>query len=169
MYFIVVGGLLLALYLLWIQPASNRGSGSDNCPFTLGTIVDSELKKCSTGGGPGSSSNSGVKVRFQYEYTVDGITHTNDRLRFGVNRCQTSNAAEDIARNDFSTFPVGADITVYYDPADPQESVLVKGTAGLFGTRIGWLFGAAFVFLVLPAISVVYGFIKKLWTRNNDP
>ena len=115
----------------------------------------------------------GLRLRLEYEYTVDGITYSNDRFRFGADRCRTG-SAEEAPRDNFGRFPPGADITVYYDPADPTESVLVRGAAGLLRARIPWFIdwfigGVAFWLIVIPVIAgwrAIYNYLRELVRRR---
>ncbi|UZE48777.1 DUF3592 domain-containing protein [Rhodopseudomonas sp. P2A-2r] len=63
-----------------------------------------------------------------YEYTVSGQKLRNNRVDIGENRGNFE-VAETIAR-----YPVGADVTVYYNPRHPRDAVLErdlpKGAAG---------------------------------------
>ncbi len=59
----------------------------------------------------------------RYRYTVNGTTHTGERLRaFGLHHLDEQQALKEIA-----PFPVGQKVKVYYDPAKPSSSVLIPG------------------------------------------
>ncbi len=81
-----------------------------------------------------------------YEYSVRGQTMTNNRVSIGEDRGNFE-VAETIAR-----YPVGKDVTVYYDPLHPHEAVLEretpKGWWGCFWTgmaiALAVIFGSVF-------------------------
>jgi hypothetical protein len=56
-----------------------------------------------------------------YEYEVNGRRYTGDRLTLGVVASATFPWA---ARRTAAKYPVGREVTVYYDPNSPGESVL---------------------------------------------
>jgi hypothetical protein len=81
-----------------------------------------------------------------YEYTVSGERLRNNRVDIGENRGNFE-VAETIAR-----YPVGAVVTVYYNPRDPRDAVLERelprGTGGCLARGIVivlvLVFGGAF-------------------------
>jgi len=59
----------------------------------------------------------------RYRYSVNGVSHTGDRLRaFGRRHMSREEAMQELA-----PFPVGAKVKVYFDPAKPDSSVLIPG------------------------------------------
>lgn len=58
-----------------------------------------------------------------YAYTVGGVEHRGHRIKFGFTRTQFSAQAAKTTEK----YPQGAAVTVYYDPAKPQDSVLDRG------------------------------------------
>lgn len=87
-----------------------------------------------------------------YEYSVNGKRYTGERISLG----------ENIPESDFESllrrYPVGADVTVYYDPADPRRAVLERTLPADFGK------GLAGVFLFLGG-----GAVLTLLTLANVP
>jgi len=80
---------------------------------------------------------------------LDGRTYTSDRLDFG-----------DWSYDDVPTyirdFPVGAVVTAFYDPANPELAVLNKSgalAANLFFSLLAW--GAS-------VITAYYRFFKRV-------
>lgn len=64
-------------------------------------------------------------VSLAYTYAVDGREYAGDRYAYGEWSSNDGRAAR-IA----DEFPVGASVTVYYDPDDPRESALAVGVGG---------------------------------------
>jgi hypothetical protein len=85
---------------------------------TADGIIDSIEKTVSTDSD--NSTTYGIKV--QYHYTVDGIRHSSDRLRFGA-----MSSSDNWADTILARFPKNSPVTVYYNPRQPDESVLLQG------------------------------------------
>jgi hypothetical protein len=67
-----------------------------------------------------SGDTYGIKV--QYRYTVSGVRYSSDRLRFGA-----MSSGDNWADTMLARFPQGRAVTVYYNPRDPAEAVLLQG------------------------------------------
>jgi hypothetical protein len=82
---------------------------------TTGTITSSQIQ--------------GKKSRYlsvTYTYTVGGQVLKGSRFRTNVVGTNTGAAERHAA-----AYPVGREVPVYYDPADPTEAILVKGPTGV--------------------------------------
>lgn len=75
-----------------------------------------------------------------YTYVVDGVPRVGHKLRFG-------HEGKDGARLQ-RRYPVGSKVPVYYDPADPTQAVLERGTDDLSPKLKG------FIALALLALAV---------------
>lgn len=71
--------------------------------------------------------------RITYEYTVDGQTHTGERIYSHLDRNQEPGElpgveydAEWKAREEADRYQPGSRVTVYYYPGNPERSFLVK-------------------------------------------
>ena len=86
-------------------------------PSTTGTIVKSRVE---VSGG----ENATVSPRIIYEYEVSGRPYRSEQIRVGgvYLTGPTNRSAYDIV----DSYPEGATVTVYYDPAAPQESALER-------------------------------------------
>ena len=104
----------------------------------------------SGGGGP----TFGAAVT--YSYSVDGIGYESDRVSFGSYSSSDSDHAETI----LARYPVGASVTVHYDPEDPAEAVLEPGYAG--GHTIIFIVGGTFV----AVGSLLFWFIARVAMRR---
>lgn len=87
---------------------------------TAGTILSSEVTSHS------DSEGTSHRASVVYEYSVAGAVHRSDRVRFG----QMGDSNPGWARRTVAENPAGAQRPVYYDPADPSESVLQTGISG---------------------------------------
>ena len=109
---------------------------------TAGEVTASRVESSST------SDGTTYAARIEYEFELGGTSYTGDRHSFFSFGTSSSEHANAIVRR----YPVGKRVTVYYDPGEPQQSVLEIDTrsfpavAILFLTPfhcigIGFLFG----------------------------
>ena len=106
-------------------------------PIGANVVASGTARGCGKGG-------HRFTVDLRYRYRVDGVDYSGGQLRFGSQPCGSESAMAATA----SRWPVGADVTAFYDPAHPASSVLVKEvaadtiviTAGFFGAIICWLY-----------------------------
>jgi Protein of unknown function (DUF3592) len=121
---LVAGALFAALALLgvvWMLSEAVYAHASQHWPHTLGSIVTSQACVELDGSGRKYVADIG------YRYVVDGHEYTCDRVRFGGFRAFAwRGAAVALTKR----FPVGAPVTVAYDPAKPWRGVLEPGRAG---------------------------------------
>jgi uncharacterized protein DUF3592 len=94
---------------------------SGDYPFVTGTITRSEVTVQH-----GSKGGISYGVNINYRYEVGGQTFTGTRLRYNNVSSSNESAANDIV----NAHPVGATVKVYYNPGDPQESLLFNGIMG---------------------------------------
>ena len=88
-------------------------------PSVVGAITHSEVDAHHDG--DGTTYSADVK----YVYTVDGREHRGDRYRYGEMASSDRNAHRIVA-----SLPVGKEVPVYYEPADPADAVLKTGIEG---------------------------------------
>lgn len=86
-----------------------------------------------------------------YEYTVNGKRYTGERIRL----------AEVIPESEMEPllkrYPLGAEVTVYYDPADPRQAALERALPADFGKGLAGVFlflggGALLVLLTVAKV-----------------
>jgi hypothetical protein len=85
-----------------------------------------------------------------YAYEAGGRRYEGRRVGLGP-RALTSDRGE--ALRAAGRYPAGSEVTVYYDPEDPGEATLVRGTGE--GTRWYWL--AAGVALAMAGVVLIVG------------
>ncbi len=131
-------GLLLAGDYV-VLDTSVRQLRSRGFTSTTGKIVQSAVAK-------GAMGHRGVDI--QYNYTVNGVDFTGHRYRY-----DDRNAAFEYAAAT-NAFPPWAERTVYYNPANPEDSLLDPGLHGsdllllLFALPISLLTAALWVALL---------------------
>lgn len=100
-----------------------RGRSSASWPTTQGEVVYSSLEQSMSTDSDGDTSVTyGAKI--VYNYQVGGQQLTGDRRAFSESRTSSARRAQEITNR----YQVGAAVTVYYDPNNPQVSVLEPGT-----------------------------------------
>ena len=112
---------------------------SGKFPSVTGTITHSELQTHN------SKGNTYYTAIIHYIYTVNGHTFAGDRLAFSEDEPTVSELT--IA----NTHPVGSAVQVYYNPGDPNESLLYPGVTN---NDLAW------VLFLTPFNIVMIGF----WT-----
>ena len=132
-----------------------QGLTTKDWPAAPGKILSSQVQSGNrTSGGPvrsrkGSSKRYSVDVRYRYE--VDGQEFEGDRLRFG----NVSYKSRSKAQKVMNRYPRGKEVEVFYDPENPQSSVLIKGI-GLSWLAVG-LGGVAFILGLVVFIKTAKG------------
>jgi hypothetical protein len=114
--FMIVGGVV-CLWGLW-EAFQVQRSGS--WPSVDGIVVSSKVAAVTSG--TGNSRSTTYKADVKYRYQVDGTAYKSDALRLGqISMGMKSGAQEDVRRH------LPGPETVYYDPAEPSNSVLEPG------------------------------------------
>ena len=127
--------VILNVIFLWIIIANQRKINAvKTWPTTTGTVLASYLERRR------SSNNSGT-VNYpvvEYSYQVGGQIHRSSRIAPGSDVGGTG------AEKMIQPYPVGAQLTVYYNPQNPAEAVLEKKTP------MQWI-----MWVVLAALNVM--------------
>ena len=112
-----------------------RGAGSSDWPTTQGVIVSSEIQSISRTRESTRRQRKKFGVRrvkrytvyrplVTYRYTVNGQTYTQRNLDVnGSSEYRKQSSAEAILEK----YPVGQEVTVYYDPDNPRDALLEPG------------------------------------------
>ena len=112
---------------------------SHNYASVTGTITHSEVKSHHSSKG-GTSYNAVI----EYKFEAGGQKFVGNKIRLGVTTSSYANATAAV-----NTHPVGSTVQVFYNPADPQESLLSPGIEGL---------DFMFVLFLTPFNMVMFGF-----------
>gem|GEM_PF-2162197 len=118
LFMLAIGLLGLAVLSVGLGQAMG-GSGSSDWPTTTGVITESLVETLTDLEGEITYA-PGVA----YSYEAEGMIFPYNRLNYQPS-ADRSQAEEVVAR-----YPLGAAVTVYYDPADPGQSTLEPGWAG---------------------------------------
>lgn len=110
-----------------------RAKSSPDWPTAPGIVVESRVESSSSDG----STTYGARIR--YEYTVNGVVHSGDKVAFG----DYDSSDSDHAKQVVNRLPVSKKLTVRYSPEDVSVAVLEPGIKGQ-----SWfmpIFGAVFL------------------------
>ena len=120
-----LGGLMTKIFL---DARANR-----SWPSTVGEVTESRLEVDTTNrrrtSGQARRRRTSYDAVVRYRYTVGGQSYTNDQYAAGSDYFSSSNQSR--TRLFLDRHPVGADITVFYNPRQPGSSVLERGGFGV--------------------------------------
>ena len=117
----------IGAFLLYKSNQSRKQAGaSQSWPSTIGQITEAHVNRSTSTDSEGDTSYS-YSPAVLYTYQVAGQTHSGKNITFGFTTGygNSSKAEAVIAR-----YPIGSQVTVYYDPANPGEAVLERKAGG---------------------------------------
>jgi len=151
--FVVAAPILAAPYLFFYRRAVVRSDGARDWPQVIGRVETSFMEdKVSDWAAP-------IVI---YTYSVDGHPYRGSRVRFGGTAAMNPNLAEQI----LASFPVGAEVPVFFNPEQPGQSTLLpqagpnKGLLWIAGLNAGAALAAA----LFMALIVVLGLVDAALT-----
>jgi hypothetical protein len=102
-----------------------RGRDTVRWTRTLGRVVASRVEEQ---GGPEEQGYPRFRFEVRYAYEARGRAHEGDQLWIGSRLVAPS---QDRAWHQalVDRYPVGREVEVWFDPADPAQAVLVRGSA----------------------------------------
>jgi hypothetical protein len=115
-----------------------KGRASLNWPSTQGHIAKSMVENRLTSGYRGTSTI--FEAQIEYRYTIAGIGRWSKIISIGTT---LGWGIEKFAERLVAKYPVGKVVDVFYNPENPNEAVLIRGTT--FGTYLAILMGLAFM------------------------
>lgn len=114
---IILVGLGIFLYRR-SQQGSAAKQAAQSWPSTMGTVLMSSVQSKHTG-----KSHSIYPV-VVYQYTVNGKGYQSQTIKAGEQFFNVRIIGQ--AQETVSRYPIGAQVLVYYNPANPQESALER-------------------------------------------
>jgi hypothetical protein len=111
---IALGSIFIALTISSMQAAEEAAGW----PATDGIITDSYIATH-----PGSEGQTTYSPELKYQYQVDGLSYNGDQLFVTSYWSDYS-----WAQSYHDRYPVGATVTVHYDPRNPSEAVIETQT-----------------------------------------
>jgi hypothetical protein len=139
-------GIAIGIYGYGVL-GDSKASGS--WPSVEGTVVTSEVEQSRD-----TTSKSRNKYKYSpnivFEYEVGDYVYSSDRVEFVTTTSKSPNDIREIT----ARYPVGSGVAVFYDPADPGNSVLTPG--------VSW---KSYIFLAMGAIFALVG-VVALFVRR---
>lgn len=96
---------------------------SEDWPTVKGQVTRSEVERSLSSSGDNKYT---YDVIVNYAYAVNGEDFSGHRVSFGMTNSSNPSAARFVTES----YRLGATVTVYHDPTDPNQSVLEPGTKG---------------------------------------
>jgi hypothetical protein len=138
-------GIFVLIFGISIARSRRQVAESASWPATGGRILQSEVVYR-------HDSDSGAYYpQVFYEYQINGQTYRNSRIRFGM---QMGFGAASVSQRVVSKYPVGTIQPVYFNPADPTQSVLDRSTGGA-NTVLGCVI-AGLVVTMIFVVGIVF-------------
>ena len=134
----ILGFIGVGIFLIYRSVQSRkRAEASQGWPSTVGQISEARVAHSVHTDTDGDSSDSYTPY-VTYTYQVAGQEYTGRDVTFGFKQGY-SNASK--AQAVVGKYPLGAQVSVYYDPADPQKAVLERQAGGFgIGLALGIIF-----------------------------
>ncbi len=117
-----------------------QADASQGWPATPGQILEADVQHNVSTDSEGDRRDS-YTPRVRYSYRVNNADYTGDKIAFGF---VSGYGSDSKARAALTRYPVGGQVSVYYDPANPGKAVLERKAGG---STAGMIIGI--VFLVL--------------------
>ena len=114
--------ILVVFVFFQMRGAFTQHRDSRAWPSVPGEITSAFIKEVRDENPNTVSRSPSYYVEVRYVYDVKGTRYTGNRIRVFRKRHATLSAAESEMRG----YPVGDKVDVFYDPAKPATSVLVK-------------------------------------------
>jgi len=153
---IVCGGLFILgfagagiflIYRSW--QSKQKAEASQSWPSTRGQVTMARVQHNVSTDSEGDRHDY-YSPLVEYTYEVGGQAYTGRTIRFGFN---PSFGNEAKAQAALASYPVGAQVTVYYNPNNPAEAVLErKASATNTGMILGIIFIAVSACLACPLL-----------------
>lgn len=120
------------------------GHGSEQWPQTAGTVIHSQV-----------SESPMVEERYplfalKYEFFVGGKRYESNQIYFQTN----TGESHLYPAEEYSRYPLGKAVTVYYKPGEPEVAVLIPGVSrGVWGLlALGALLTTTYLVLAMRDI-----------------
>ena len=141
--FVLVFIILGIVLILGNARARKRAGESQSWPTTSARILLSEVRVSQTRDEDGNLQAPAFYPYVEYDYLVNGQTYQSKKLAFGSKEMFGNQAA---AQAKLASYPVGAAVPIFYNPAKPGDAVLERVAPK---SKTGMIVGI--IFLVIGA------------------
>ena len=135
MFFFLAGAILLFFAIR----TRRKSNASMAWPSTTGQISTASVRQ-------NSSTDEDGHVNFtyspivEYDFSVNGQAFKGRRINYGI----TASTTREAAQKEVDRFPIGRQVTVFYNPEKPGEAVLEKKVVT---SKVGLILGSVFMAL----------------------
>jgi len=143
-FFVVFAGVGIGL-TIYAYGLHGKAKASKNWPPADGTISSSSVSQHKSS----SKDSTTYHAEVYYKYSVNGTNYSNNQVTFGDYGSGSPGHAQKIVNR----YPAGKTVTVYYNPATPEESVLEPGVVWFVRVMLGA--GIVFALVGVPGLLVV--------------
>lgn len=150
---LIAGGLLVFLSIR----SRKKAGASQSWPSAAGTVKVSTVRE-----GTSTDDDNRISTYYypsvEYEYSVAGQTYTGKNIHFGgVAGYGNPGQVQPI----LSSYPVGASVPVYYNPAKPSEAVLERKAGGSKFLLVAGivLLGICLIIVCIMGIAIIRNFM----------
>ncbi|MBN2820749.1 MAG: DUF3592 domain-containing protein [Bacteroidales bacterium] len=119
---IVGAAFIVSAWLLYTHisaPMAEEAKASELWPNVPGIITYSDIDESLDDG------KTIYAAAINYDFTVENKSYSGNRISLTSGNTRTSSLRE--VKKDLQKYPVGANVTVYYDPELPNNAVLEPG------------------------------------------
>ena len=107
--------LVLVIRRLALQAVRQKMREAESWHSTEGLVLESEVRD--------EGGENGWRAHVRYRYEVAGRVYDNSRIAVAVEYGREGFQAQEELT---ARFPVGAKVTVYYNPQNPADAALIK-------------------------------------------
>ena len=132
-----------------------KAEASNAWPSADGMITNAWIEENTDVDDDGYSSTT-YTPKWEYQFQISGTTYTSDRISYGAVK---GYGRRKKAQEELVKFPTNSRVRVYYDPANPAESVLIRGTKG---TMLGIILG-----IIVILISIIVACVGGIALLTN--
>lgn len=144
--FLIFGGI--GAFLLYrAYKTRQQADASQGWPSVQGQVVDTHVDHSARSDADGDMVDS-YNPMVNFTYQVGGNTYHGDKVSYSPQRSFDSEAKAQAA---LQRYPVGGSVTVYYNPANPSESVLEKSAGGF---AVSLVIGIVFILIALCTVCI---------------
>jgi hypothetical protein len=117
-----------------------KAETSQGWPATQGQIIAARISESTSTDSDGDRSTS-YSPALEYTYNVAGQEYKGDKIAFGFTQGYGRYAKAQAA---LARYPLGAQVTLYYNPANPADAVLERKAGG---STISLVLGIIFILI----------------------
>jgi hypothetical protein len=139
--FVAGGGFMI----FQSRRSQKKADASQVWPSTRGTIVETKAVRDYHSSLDDDSDVNTYSPRLKYTYRVGDMEYSSDKIAFGYSKNFKSELA---ALSSIQKYPQGGQVTVYYNPENPNEAVLERKSS-----LLGWGMVGGVLLMVLGLCS----------------